>query len=56
MKTASFELEEEQLDWLKRKALESGNTSRSAALRKVIADAMKQEVGLHEIKDNSKTD
>ena len=44
MKTASYILEEEQIDWVKTQAKESGNTSGSAVVRKVLADAMQKHV------------
>lgn len=42
-KTIAFVLPESHIDWIKEKAEDAGGISASAALRKVISDAIKRE-------------
>lgn len=47
MKTAAYVLQEEQIEWLKRKAEEAGNSTISAALRRVLREAMERDGANH---------
>ena len=43
MKTAAYVLQEEQIEWLKRKAQEAGQSTISAALRRILREAMERD-------------
>ena len=43
MKTAAYVLQEEQIEWLKHKAREAGQSTISAALRRVLREAMERD-------------
>ena len=43
MKTVAYSLLEEQIDWLKTKAEQNGQSTISAALRRVLREAMERD-------------
>jgi hypothetical protein len=43
MKTVAYSLQEEQIDWLKTKAEQNGQSTISAALRRVLREAMERD-------------
>ncbi len=43
MKTAAYVLQEEQIAWLKEKAQQAGQSTASAALRRVLREAMERD-------------
>ena len=44
MKTASFVLEEAQIDWVKEEAKRQGGTTASAIIRRLISDEMDRKI------------
>lgn len=43
MKTAAYNLQEEQIEWLKHKAVEAGQSTASSVLRRILREAMERE-------------
>ncbi|NMC30719.1 MAG: hypothetical protein GYA45_11685 [Pelolinea sp.] len=50
MKTAAYNLLDEQIAWIKKKAENQGKSTASAIVRKIISDAMEKDA--QEIKDH----